>query len=203
MSTLDLARTSHLRDAVFLQVGSDLGRRRSELTALNVGDVVSAADGSGTALIRQSKTDQDGAGAVKYLSPPAMRAIRAWLERREIIGGAPVAPAAPLLTSIDRWGRIGKRLSADGVRRLVRDIARRGLRELLPAIDESELERRLFGLSGHSFRVGLAQDLTAAGEGLPAICQAADWKSPAMPVRYAEALAARSGAMARLGRRTE
>ena len=169
VSTLDLARTSHLRDAVFLQVGSDLGRRRSELAALNVGDVVSAADGSGTALIRQSKTDQDGAGAVKYLSPSAMRAIRAWLERREIISGAVVVPAAPLLTSIDRWGRIGKRLSADGVRRLVRDIARRGLRELLPAIDENELERRLVGLSGHSFRVGLAQDLTAAGEGLPAI----------------------------------
>jgi len=49
--------------------------------------------------------------------------------------------------------------------------------------------------------VGFAQDLTAAGEGLAAICQAADWSSPAMPTRYAEALAARSGAVARLRRR--
>jgi hypothetical protein len=56
-------------------------------------------------------------------------------------------------------------------------------------------------VSGHSLRVGAAQDLTAAGFGLPAIQQAGRWKSPAMPARYAEKLLPRQGAMAQLAQR--
>ncbi|PWC87980.1 hypothetical protein TSH100_08800 [Azospirillum sp. TSH100] len=53
-------------------------------------------------------------------------------------------------------------------------------------------------VSGHSLRVGGAQDLLAAGFGLPAIQQAGDWTSPAMPARYGERIAAGTGAMAQL-----
>ena len=109
-----------------------------------------------------------------------------------------LGPKAPLLTSVDRLGRVGRRLSDDGIRYVLLRVARRGLRVLQPELDAAAIEDQVRGLSGHSFRIGLAQDLTAAGEGLAAICQAADWKSPAMPTRYAEALAARSGAVARL-----
>jgi integrase len=54
------------------------------------------------------------------------------------------------------------------------------------------------GVSGHSLRVGAAQDLLAAGFGLPAIQQAGDWTSPTMPARYGERIAAGTGAMAQL-----
>ncbi len=40
-------------------------------------------------------------------------------------------------------------------------------------------------ISGHSARVGLAQDMVACGAELP---QAGRWKSPTMPARYAERL---------------
>lgn len=202
LTTLDPANPAHLRDRVLLWLGTDLGRRRSEYAAMRVGDVAHAADGSGTLLIRRSKTDQAGAGSVKYVGPEAMTAIDAWLAHREAMSG-PLPVNAPLLTSVDRFGRIGGALSDDGIRHVLLVIARRGLRALLPDLGADAIEQHCRGLSGHSFRVGFAQDLTAAGEGLAAICQAADWRSPAMPTRYAAALAAQSGAVARLRRRLD
>ena len=53
-------------------------------------------------------------------------------------------------------------------------------------------------ITGHSCRVGMAQDLTANGAELGAIMQAGRWKSPMMPARYGERLAAGRGAVAQL-----
>jgi site-specific recombinase XerD len=201
LTTLDTTTAAGARDAVLLLLGTDLGRRRSEYAAMNVGDVAGAGDGSGTMLIRRSKTDQSGEGRIKYLSAGAMGAIRTWLAIRQGVYESPLPPEEPLLASVDRFGRVGGRLSDDGIRDVLLRIARRGLRRLQPELEDAAIESQVRGLSGHSLRVGFAQDLTAAGEGLAAICQAADWSSPAMPTRYAEALAARSGAVARLRRR--
>lgn len=54
------------------------------------------------------------------------------------------------------------------------------------------------GFTGHSPRVGMAQDLTAAGVGLAALMVAGRWKSGRMPAHYARGEAARRGAVARL-----
>jgi hypothetical protein len=49
-------------------------------------------------------------------------------------------------------------------------------------------------VSGHSARVGAAQDLAGLDIDLAAITQAGGWKSTRMPLRYAEKInAARSG----------
>ena len=53
------------------------------------------------------------------------------------------------------------------------------------------------GFSGHSPRVGMAQDLTAAGAGLAAIMVAGRWKSERMPAYYSRAEEAGRGAVAR------
>ena len=50
-------------------------------------------------------------------------------------------------------------------------------------------------ISGHSTRIGAAQDLTTAGAALPEIMAAGGWRSPGMPARYARKLDARRGAM--------
>jgi hypothetical protein len=52
------------------------------------------------------------------------------------------------------------------------------------------------GISGHSCRVGMAQDLVDDGAELPAVMQAGRWKSPTMPARYAENAEAKCGAVA-------
>ena len=56
------------------------------------------------------------------------------------------------------------------------------------------------GYTGHSSRVGMAQDLVAAGGELPAVMVAGRWKSPAMVSRYAQGTAAGRGAVARYHR---
>lgn len=57
------------------------------------------------------------------------------------------------------------------------------------------------GVSGHSLRVGAAQDLLVAGFGLPALQAAGGWASPTMPARYGERIQAGDGAMAQLAKR--
>jgi len=61
-----------LRDHAMLLVARDLLARRGELVALNLDDMAFTSDGDGTAMIRRSKTDQEGEGAVGYLSPAAV-----------------------------------------------------------------------------------------------------------------------------------
>lgn len=61
-----------------------------------------------------------------------------------------------------------------------------------------DLARLLKGISAHSTRVGLNQDLFASGEDLAGIMDALRWKSPRMPLAYNRNLAADAGAAGRL-----
>ena len=53
------------------------------------------------------------------------------------------------------------------------------------------------GFTGHSGRVGMAQDLAASGVELPELMTAGRWKTSRMPARYTERQAAGRGAVAR------
>lgn len=53
-------------------------------------------------------------------------------------------------------------------------------------------------ISGHSSRVGAAQDQVRHGVELPAVMQAGGWTSPAMVARYSAKLEARRGGAAKL-----
>ncbi|MDF0544657.1 tyrosine-type recombinase/integrase [Sphingobium sp. H39-3-25] len=61
-----------------------------------------------------------------------------------------------------------------------------------------DVARLLKGVSAHSTRVGLNQDLFASGEDLAGIMDALRWKSPRMPLAYNRNLAAEQGAAGRL-----
>ena len=58
-------------------------------------------------------------------------------------------------------------------------------------------ERFVAEVSGHSTRVGAAQDLAALDIDLAAITQAGGWKSTRMPLQYAEKINAKRSGMAR------
>ena len=68
----------------------------------------------------------------------------------------------------------------------------------LPDLTKDDLERLLKGISAHSTRVGLNQDLFTSGEDLAGIMDALRWKSPRMPLAYNRNLAAEHGAAGRL-----
>jgi hypothetical protein len=52
-------------------------------------------------------------------------------------------------------------------------------------------------LSGHSARVGAAQDLLALNIDMASVMQAGRWRDTRMPMRYGEKVLASRGAMAR------
>jgi site-specific recombinase XerD len=68
----------------------------------------------------------------------------------------------------------------------------------LPDLTADDLARLIKGVSAHSTRVGLNQDLFASGEDLAGIMDALRWKSPRMPLMYNRNLAAEHGAAGRL-----
>ena len=174
-------RLTDQRDVALLLTARDLMARRSELVALNIGDLIWNEDGSGAALISKSKTDQDGEGATRWLSPRTMSAINDWLDAS---GFESTDKALPLFAALKRNGLSrGKRMAASDVSRRFKIMAAR-------AGINTEF------ISGHSCRVGMAQDLVAAGAELPALMQAGRWKTAAMPARYTERLAAGRGAVA-------
>lgn len=49
------------------------------------------------------------------------------------------------------------------------------------------------GFTGHSARVGMAQDLARSGTELPALMTAGRWQSPTMPAKYTRAEQAGEG----------
>lgn len=71
-------------------------------------------------------------------------------------------------------------------------------RDGLPDLTAEDVARLLKGISAHSTRIGLNQDLFAIGEDLAGIMDALRWKSPRMPLAYNRNLAAEAGAVGRL-----
>ncbi len=61
--------------------------RRAELVALQVEDLASTPEGDGVARLQRSKTDQEVRGSDRYLSAPAVTALRSWLEAAHVESG--------------------------------------------------------------------------------------------------------------------
>ncbi|AKM12081.1 MULTISPECIES: tyrosine-type recombinase/integrase [Sphingomonadales] len=194
-----------LRDAALISLAYDAGLRVSELVGTEVADLRQVGDGSGRLEIGHSKTDQLGEGALAWLSPETMGHISAWLLASGI-GEGPVFRRINVLTSppdpagqqIVRHYIGAKPLTRQGVVAILR-------RRVLEAIDlgHVELEPGMEGdtvraLSAHSFRVGLTQDLFAAGEDGAGIALALRWSSQTTALRYARELAVGSNAAARV-----
>ena len=141
--------------------------RASEAAALTWADLQREPDGSARILIRRSKTDQQGAGRRLYLSPETAQDIAALRQLR------PTAREEDPIFNLTTATAVANRLKK--------------------AAKHAGIE---VNISGHSPRVGMAQDLAAAGAGLPALMTAGRWKKPEMPARYIENIDAGRGAVA-------
>jgi integrase len=180
---LDRATPQHIRACALVCVAYDAMLRRSELVAIDWEDIEASVDGAGTVLIRRSKTDTEGEGFRAYLSPEAMGFLEAW-------AAASVTSetrTGPVFRSITKGGMIGPRLGAQSVATLYKQLAR----------EIGMVEADVAAVSGHSLRVGAAQDLVALNLELAAVMREGRWKSTRMPMQYAENLLAGRGAMAK------
>jgi integrase len=152
-----------------IALGYDTLCRRAELVALLVEDLRPPSNGSAQILIRRSKNDPYGEGRLGYVSPESLKLVHAWLKAAGI--------AAGYIFRAVRHDRAGDRpLHPYSVNRILKQAARAA------GLSVQAIEH----LSGHSMRVGAAQDLIVLGLGVLPIMQAGGWKTMNVVGRYVE-----------------
>jgi site-specific recombinase XerD len=158
-----------LRDRTLLLVAYDSMRRRSELIALRIEDIEWLADQGAYVLLRKSKTDQNSCGKWIHLTADSATALQAWISAAQINEGF-------IFRGIRPSGRVTASLCESRISRIYKNLARKaGLSE--PIVE---------AISGHSMRVGGAQDLLHHGASLPQIMVKGGWAKTDTVMRYVE-----------------
>ena len=170
-ATRDIAVVSLLREGLL---------RPSECVALRVEDFSREKDGSGRIRISRSKTDQEGQGCFLFLGEQVADRMARWLD----------AVSADADTPLFRRIRCGGHVQSTGLTgRSVSDIVRK----------RGEAAG-IFGLTGHSGRVGMAQSLIAFGVSIGEVAIAGRWKSVDQVIHYASRQEAGRSAVAKYHR---
>ena len=156
-----------LRDRAMIAVGYDTLCRRSELVCLRVEDLTRLPDGGAKILVRRAKNDQFGDGRWGYLSAVALIHLDRWLDAAGIWEG--LILRAVIQDTVQIKGLLSVAIS----RRLKAAAQRAGVTAPTTA-----------ALSGHSMRVGAAQDLMTAGKSLLQTMSAGGWTSVNVVGRY-------------------
>jgi integrase/recombinase XerD len=156
------------RNKALLSLGYDFLARRSELVALRKTDLEFTKDGALKGMIRKSKTDQYGRGRLVFGSERSAKLLRAWFRKnpKEI---------EAVFCAINH-GQCIDRPICD---RNVNEIIKKSVVKVKRCERPSDLE-----VSGHSLRVGAAQDLLIKGYDLAAIMRAGGWSNAETVSRY-------------------
>ena len=163
-----------LRDGALLSVGYDTLCRSSELAVMEVQRVSFEEDGTATILIPHSKSDAAGDGRLAYLSPETAILLSRWLDASGL-------PRGPLFRALHLNRPYEGPLATSSIRRIIKRATHR-----------AGFDASISGvLSGHSMRIGAAQDMMVAGFDALAIMQAGGWKSASVVLRYVENAATR------------
>jgi integrase len=132
-------------------------------------------------LVRKSKADQFGHGRLAYLSPETLAHLQRWFKTTNLTTG-------PIFRGIRGTTLMLNALHPYSVARVLKDLAHKA------GFDKTLVAK----LSGHSMRIGAAQDMAAAGIDLGAIMHAGGWRTPNMVMRYIEHMEVGKSGMARL-----
>jgi site-specific recombinase XerD len=174
-----------LRDKAVLLVGFAGAFRRSELAALDRGDV-SLTPGGVVLTIRRSKTDQEGHGrqvGIPRSRQPAtcpVAALEAWLNATDALSAIVNAEMGlgqprlerPVFQALDH-GKPGDRLSGQAVAEIVKR-----------AVSRLGFDPRKF--AGHSLRSGFATSAARGGADLAAIMEQTGHKNADVARRYVQ-----------------
>jgi integrase/recombinase XerD len=162
------------RDAALISAGYDTFCRSSELAAMRVEHIQLGRGGTSSILIPRSKADTSGDGRIAHLSPDTSRLLSDWIDVAHLTKG-------PAFRSLHLHRIADGPLATSSIRRLIKRATQRaGLDSAITA-----------ELSGHSMRIGAAQDMMVAGFDALAIMQAGGWKSANVVLRYVENAATR------------
>lgn len=159
-----------IRDAALFSVGYDTLCRSSELAAMRVEHL---SEDLGSAFVPRSKSDPFGDGRIAYLSAATQKRLVTWM-------GAAGLCSGPLFRGLHTNKVSEVSLDTCSIRRRIKVAAKRA--KLGNAVTR--------GLSGHSMRVGAAQDMMLAGINTIGIMQAGGWRTYSVLARYVENAAA-------------
>jgi site-specific recombinase XerD len=151
------------RNRMILLLAYTTLRRRSELTSLRVEDLTLCGDGQSLILLRQSKTDQTREGVLLALDIETTFAVKHWIELAGIGDGY-------LLRGIT-GNRLNPAMDPGQISRLFKAIAVKA--DLYPK-----------EISGHSMRIGAAQDLLDSGASIGQITAKVGWSKVDTVMRY-------------------
>lgn len=157
------------RNRALLMLAYSSMRRRSELVSLRLEDVDDLGAQAWSILLRRSKSDQEACGQWVHLDKQATQELKRWVKIAKIDSGF-------ILRAIDPKGRIQEDLSTGQIGRIFKALAKTaGLADLV-----------VRDITGHSMRVGSAQDLLRCGASLPQIMVKGGWYKTDTVMRYVE-----------------
>ncbi len=145
-----------LRDRAMIALGYDTLCRRSELVGMRVEDLAPSVHGSAQILVRRSENDPYGAGRLAYVSNRTLKLARDWIAAAKIASG----PIFRAVTSEQTIGSLA--LHPYSITRILKSVAKAA------GLPPESVEH----LSGHSMRVGAAQDMIVSALGVLPIMQA-------------------------------
>ncbi|MCC8379105.1 tyrosine-type recombinase/integrase [Xenorhabdus sp. PB30.3] len=187
----DSPRLKDRRNLAFLFVAYNTLLRVSNLGRLKVSDVMYQRDGSILLNVGYTKTRVDGQGLVKSLSPRAAARLRAWLQ----VSGLSDHPDAYVFCPVHR--------SNQAVVTTTHPLDRRKLSPIFAAAwdvvhgedQQPKNKGRYATWTGHSARVGAAQDMTESGYSLAQIMHEGTWTKPETVLGYIRHLDAKKSVM--------
>ena len=160
------------RDRALLLLAYDSMCRRSELVSLRITDIqVDELDNQSQMKIRlrKSKTDQELRGKWLFLTKRTADAITYWIKQAKLIDGF-------LFRGMNNAIEITRDLQSSQINRIYKRLAR-----------DAKLPKEVINhISGHSMRVGAAQDLLKSGASMPVIMNRGRWSKTDTVMRYLE-----------------
>lgn len=160
-----------MRDRLLILIAYENLLRRSEIISLYIEDLMPIDHPQYYAkiLLRKSKTDPFKEGRWLYLSKEAYHATHAWLDQSGLTFGY-------LFRGMRKGLHMTEQLHGGQVNKILKKRAKQA------GLGDDVIKK----ISGHSIRVGAAQDLCLAGKTLPQIMAKGRWVKTETLMRYVE-----------------
>lgn len=184
-------RLQELRNLAFLHIAYSTLLRISEISRIRVRDISRAEDGRIILDISHTKTIVMTGGLIKALSSYSSQRIDEWLKASGLLS----EPDAFLFCRVHRSNKALPSEHQILSRPAVEDIFRKAWDVAGQSEPVRANKNRYRNWSGHSARVGAAQDMTKNGYPVAQIMQEGTWKKPETLMRYIRNVDAHEGAM--------
>lgn len=184
-------RLQELRNLAFLHVAYSTLMRISELARIKMRDLSRAEDGRFILDVSHTKTIVQTGGLIKALSSSSSRRLQEWIDA----AGLNNAPDAFIFCRIHRSNKVLISGEKPLSRPAIEDIYMKAWQAAGVKESQAGNKNRYRNWSGHSTRVGAAQDMTSKGYAVAQIMQEGTWSKPETLMRYIRKLDAHSGAM--------